>query len=796
MIKKESKFSIVATIALLATIACLCLLFPIKVTEAESDASPLKITGVVYGGSNGFVIRTDDKSAGTAVDLDLISVYDKNGNEMTIDPENFFCANGRMTFSLAECPEPTRLGGGKVIFGKGFRVSAGGRELLSDDVWISESADKETGVVTFYKQTKTETSEVDPAESSPIGETDSPSGSVSGSENNSETESENNSEISSASESESLSDRQSDFESNSESEESSESESEENSESESEEISESDEPFPIDEPAESESTNESEEISASESTDESKETSESKSTNESEEISASESTNESKETSESESLDESESGDSESNSVSDSESNSESESESESDSNSESESDSNSDSESDSDSESKSGGEVVRPPFNIGGNNGGNKGKNGSEVSDDGGEVSSVKIEEIRTGKDFYVLKIGEEATISLTVLPENATEKYSCSFTADGVATYENFTIKGVAAGETELTFKAENAEKSIKIIVIEDGETYTVTPEFGDAVLKIKLSENVLFGEYVYSEEEKAEAAKFIRASGCKISAVRTEASESGNYIVIEFTAADENSYAIVGKGFPIYSSLNGAGVKLGTTENDVKTKFDSGNTAEIVDCEEIVVPKNMKILLFATEKLDVKTVPENVNFGKPTYSSDNEEIAVTDENGNVTAVMRGKCKITVTYVTSDGTTLEKTVDIEVYDEIVDITRDTDIVLTVKDGKIIAGDLEFTFTYKSGLVIKKTIQNATLGYRTDESGNFIGTISFIEDGKDYSFEVPVSLNFSGCKEGCNEGCGSGCGSAINGNHGLLTGYVISLILSAAFIFINGKNK
>lgn len=772
MIKKESKFSIIATIALLATIAFLCLLFPIKVTEAESDASPLKITGVVYGGSNGFVIRTDDKSAGTAVDLDLISVYDKNGNEMTIDSESFFCANGRMTFSLAECPEPTQLGGGKVIFGKGFRVSAGGRELLSDDVWISESADKETGVVTFYKQTKTETSEVDPAESSPIGETDSPSGSVSGSENNSETESENNSETNSASESESLSDNRSDFESNSESEESSESESEENSESESEEISESDEPFPIDEPAESESTNESEEISSSESTDESKETSES------------------------ESLDESESGDSESNSVSDSESNSESESESESDSNSESESDSNSDSESDSDSESKSGGEVVRPTFNIGGNNGGNKGNNGSEVSDDGGEVSSVKIEEIRTGKDFYVLKIGEEATISLTVLPENATEKYSCSFTADGVATYENFKIKGVAAGETELTFKAENAEKSIKIIVIEDGETYTVTPEFGDAVLKIKLSENVLFGEYVYSEEEKSVAAKFIRASGCKISAVRTEVSESGNYIVIEFTAADENSYAIVGKGFPIYSSLNGAGVKLGTTENDVKTKFDSGNTAEIVDCEEIVVPKNMKILLFATEKLDVKIVPENVNFGKPTYSSDNEEIAVTDENGNVTAVMRGKCKITVTYVTSDGTTLEKTVDIEVYDEIVDITRDTDIVLTVKDGKIIAGDLEFTFTYKSGLVIKKTIQNATFGYKTDESGNFIGTISFIEDGKDYSFEVPVSLNFSGCKEGCNEGCGSGCGSAINGNHGLLTGYVISLILSAAFIFINGKNK
>ena len=375
-------------------------------------------------------------------------------------------------------------------------------------------------------------------------------------------------------------------------------------------------------------------------------------------------------------------------------------------------------------------------------------------------------------------------------VLPENATEKYTYSFTTENVATYENSILKGVAAGETELVFKAENAEKRIKIIVLGDDELYEATPEFGNSALKIRLSESVLFDNYVYSAEEITEASKFIVLSGCEIKAVHSETADNGGYIIIEFAAADENSYAVVGKGFPIYSALNGESVKIGTIANDISLRFVGGKTEEIIGCEEIIVPESVKILLFQTEKLDVKTVPENVNFGKPTFSSDNEEIATVDEDGNITAVMRGKCKITVTFLTPAGSVLKKTVDVEVYDEIVDITRDTDIVLTIKDNKIIAGDLEFTFTYKSGLVIKKTIQNATLGYKTDESGNFIGTISFIEDGEEYSFEVPVSLNISGCGGGCNDGCGS----AIKDNHGVLTGYILALVLSAVFIFINKK--
>lgn len=711
MIKvKESKISFFTAAITLAAIICLCLLLPTTLTKAESNSGTLGILGVTYIGGDGFVIRTDDDTADFNADASFISVFDTNGNELKVNAGSFSGGSGSLSFSLVGAPGCEMVGGGKLLFKKGFYVSSSGKKLAEDNSWSSEKTDGETFILVF--------SEVKPDEKSESSE----------SFDNSESP-----KNSGSSESCESSAKQSEQDKTSEELSASETAGEE--ESQSEEIVESDEPFPIDEPFAID-----EPFPIDEPTDESKITSES----------------ESSETSESESSETSES-------------------------------------ESDESNESD-GGEAVRPSFNIGGNKGDNDsaadGSDNNDGKDGNTEISDVKIEEINVEKDFYVLKIGEEATVLPMVLPENATEKYTYSFTTENVATYENSILKGVAAGETELVFKAENAEKRIKIIVLGDDELYEATPEFGNSALKIRLSESVLFDNYVYSAEQITEATKFIVLSGCEIKAVHSETADNGGCIIIEFAAADENSYAVVGKGFPIYSALNGESVKIGTIANDISLRFVGGKTEEIIGCEEIIVPESVKILLFQTEKLDVKTVPENVNFGKPTFSSDNEEIATVDEDGNITAVMRGKCKITVTFLTPAGSVLKKTVDVEVYDEIVDITRDTDIVLTIKDNKIIAGDLEFTFTYKSGLVIKKTIQNATLGYKTDESGNFIGTISFIEDGEEYSFEVPVSLNISGCGGGCNDGCGS----AIKDNHGVLTGYILALVLSAVFIFINKK--
>lgn len=710
---KESKFPIVALIGLLTAIAFLCLLFPIGIADAGSDGDSLKIKNVLYTPSQGFTVQTND-NAGPDAEISLISVYDKNGNELKIDPGSILY-NGKRLFFTIENSLSAQINGGKIVFGRNFCVSqSSGLKLASEIVMISGAEDEETGTIQFNKTEQSEPVSAAPTEKESVQKI-KPDEQTSQSEDF-PTESESSATYQSGSES------TSEIQSDSESTETAQSDPETASEPKSQSV---------EIPEDYESGKESGKPDY-ESNEESSEESSEKSIKESAKESAKESGDNS--------------------------------------------------------------GKITTPPYKTdksdkesGGNN-----KNSDECQ----TVLSVAIGEFKVEKDAYVLKIGEKATVAITVLPENATEKYSFVFTNEGIAGYEESVLKGIAAGETELVFKAENTEKRIKITVtdsdVTDDKVYTVTPVFGEAMLEIGLPGNITVSDHVYSEDEMSEAATFIDANGCKVSVIRTESASGGSRIVIGFVANGENAYAIIGKGFPIYSSLNGGSVKLGKTANAVGTRLIGGKTEEIVYCEKIIVPKKIKILLFQTEKLDVKTVPENVNIWKPIYSSDNNETAAVDEDGNVTAIARGKCKITVTFNGADGKIIEETVDVEVYDEIVDITRNTDIVLTIRDDKIIADDLEFTLTYKSGLVITKTIQNATLSYRKDENGKFIGTISFTEDGKDYSFDIPVSLNFSDC----GSGCGGGCGSAISGNQGLLTGYSIVFVLSAVFVFINIKIK
>ncbi len=62
----------------------------------------------------------------------------------------------------------------------------------------------------------------------------------------------------------------------------------------------------------------------------------------------------------------------------------------------------------------------------------------------------------------------------------------------------------------------------------------------------------------------------------------------------------------------------------------------------------------------------KLNEKVLPEYTNNKKVTWSSSNEKVATVDENGNVTAVNNGICKITAT--TTDGTNKTASCDVKV--------------------------------------------------------------------------------------------------------------------------------
>ena len=82
-------------------------------------------------------------------------------------------------------------------------------------------------------------------------------------------------------------------------------------------------------------------------------------------------------------------------------------------------------------------------------------------------ENEIVLVEEIKINKDFFELYIGETEEMSITILPENATNKnYTITALNNESVKFEGTTINGHAVGETDISIKSEdgNYEKIIK--------------------------------------------------------------------------------------------------------------------------------------------------------------------------------------------------------------------------------------------------------------------------------------------------------------------------------------------
>lgn len=293
-------------------------------------------------------------------------------------------------------------------------------------------------------------------------------------------------------------------------------------------------------------------------------------------------------------------------------------------------------------------------------------------------------IEFIGCDKEVIEVTAGETFALTVTVLPENATEKYAVKITPQNIIAYDGSVFKSLAAGEAEISFEAENITKTIKVTVLAEGK-----PDAPDT------------------------------------------------------PDAPETPY------------------------------------------EDFFVETSVEILLFGTAKLNPEITPENATVGEFYYSSDNPEIATVASDGTITAVSRGKCAVTVTLKGYNGVEIVKQVEVSVYDEITDIKCNSEIVLRVGENGIKADDIEFVFTYKSGLVVTKTIQNATLGYVTEDDGTVKGLLSFTEDGEDYSFYIPVSFRASDCESDCENGCAS---EAANG---VFEGYSFALLIAVAVTII-----
>ena len=136
-----------------------------------------------------------------------------------------------------------------------------------------------------------------------------------------------------------------------------------------------------------------------------------------------------------------------------------------------------------------------------------------------------------------------------------------------------------------------------------------------------------------------------------------------------------ASIKSYEIEDKSIVSVDS-SGKVTPLKNGKTNVKAVVQYFDGTEVNLTEEIVVDfKAESISLDKTNitlnnnkpvKLNEKVLPEYTNNKKVTWSSSNEKIARVDDNGNVTAVGNGTCKITAT--TTDGTNKTASCDVKV--------------------------------------------------------------------------------------------------------------------------------
>lgn len=115
------------------------------------------------------------------------------------------------------------------------------------------------------------------------------------------------------------------------------------------------------------------------------------------------------------------------------------------------------------------------------------------------------------------------------------------------------------------------------------------------------------------------------------------------------------------------------------------------------EEIKVTEITVSGNAEMYVGDTQKLEAAVLPENASDKKVTWTSDNEEVITTAEDGTITAVKAGTAVITAK--AADGSEVTGTLEITVTEKPVAVTEITitgQNVMTVGDSQILKLDIQ----------------------------------------------------------------------------------------------------
>ncbi len=299
-----------------------------------------------------------------------------------------------------------------------------------------------------------------------------------------------------------------------------------------------------------------------------------------------------------------------------------------------------------------------------------------------------VPVDGIKVNKTEIELEEGKTDKITVTVTPDNATDKGVTFESSDEtvVKVDENGNVIAVGEGEATVTVTSDdNPDLFIKIPV------RVTVPEKPTEPEKIPVDEVIVDKYDIFLEKgdtdkitasvkpddatEKGVTYKSVNESIVKVD-------ENGN---IEAVGEGTTTILIISKDDP---------TKVATvfvTVNPVYVPADG----IVTDRDEITLTKG------ETDKITVSVTPENATEKGVTYESSNENVIKVDKKGNITAVGEGEAVITV--ISKDDPTKKVTVKITVEKPVYTIevpsginmykgeTAPIGVVITPDDGTVV---------------------------------------------------------------------------------------------------------
>ena len=242
-------------------------------------------------------------------------------------------------------------------------------------------------------------------------------------------------------------------------------------------------------------------------------------------------------------------------------------------------------------------------------------------------------VESVSLDKTSLELTEGDKATLTATVLPENASNKnVSWSSSDEKVATVS-------AAGEVTA--------------VIPGKATITVTTEDGAKTAKCEVNVN----KKIYPVESVSlDKASLELTEGDKATLTATVLPDNATNKNVSWTSSDEKVATVSAAG-EVTAVAPGKATITVTTEDEAKTaKCEVTVNKKIYPVESVSLDKtSLELTEGDKATLTATVLPENASNKNVSWSSSDEKVATISNTGEVSAIAPGKATITVT--TEDG-------------------------------------------------------------------------------------------------------------------------------------------